>query len=916
MRWAEPLVIIKQRATLKRWREVNIRTYNIYFKIQRTGSLLFVFYYLLFGCKGITEVDASKSSRAPSSSFTGNNSALIYPDNPVFLTGKNVTTANFEGLLVEDFITENTFLETNCDFTQYIPDALVPETIIPFKDTTNNNCLIALNDQGTDTQVLQSNNLSWLQPTDSDEFYQVNTFYHVKKMIDRYLKSLSFAHKYVHLEGSMSIPPSTKYNFIDTQSYLPHRDGAISTLQAFSKCIIENNAFFDPAQNTLCFGYDDKSNFRMVQDPSVIYHEVGHVLIKAMMNQRNITSGQDPNTGDLVFNSHPYQSDLGEIFYDEAGAINEGIADYFSFYMNQRTKVAEFAFNKIQGTYRPLEEDEPAHSADVSTSLGERLSYPEFVHYDPANSEVNTEDVHFSSATISHYLVALTKNFKTSCTFSSTSNDTIHEEATNYVLLLLNETLAEIGDLTGKASDIFSHFATLDPNQEKLYFTNLNEEESFLWTQVVNPPNFRRFSRILGKNIFHHISSGLCPGFGLDESEQLLDEYGLLLFKSYEDRGNGLNTNTLTSQSYALYTGKSVFTNRGLIPFSFNTQVTEANRRKSILISKDFIKLDSESTAFIIDSQSDIKNILANLTFEGANVNITQGIAGPEYNHQNTKIGPGEVVALSLNLFNNSNSTMGGVQFLANDWDHMKLNDSTKNYTHTTSNQNGINSGDITGGTATHSPCIFDNFPLGSEGGVTDSDTTNPGNCSFISKTNASLDLSEVVNSIIYPKYDLDAPQPICMVEYNDTNETKWVSQDFYRTYELGLEESDCLNNPSMSGSFFTPNECLIRFLPGASQGVFGKIDAGKTWVETIKTPEQETFTFDAGHLVLLEVNKWVAPGTKFNCRFRVRFTNCSDCYDNFKFGDPASGLTDYADFEYAGNIPYKIINFQLTVEN
>lgn len=866
-------------------------------------------YTLLSGCVGITEVDPANTARAVNNVYAGTNQALIFPDNPVALTGKNVTSANFEGHLIAQFITANNHLETKCHFKQYSPDIFNPGTQVYFTDTSNDECLVALNDTNSSTQVLQSSDESWVYPTESDEFYQVNTFYHVKTIIDRYLDSLSFAHRYVHLQGGMTLPPATKYNFADTQSYWLSKEGKTSTLKVYSKCIIQDNAYFSPSQDILCFGYDDNSSFKMVQDPSVIYHEVGHAIVKAMMNQRNVTSGVDPQNSNPYFEAHPFQSDLGELFYDEAGSINEGIADWFSYYMNQRTKVAEFAFHKIQGSYRPIDEDETAHSADVSTATGERLSYPKFLHYNPVDSKTNYEDNHFAGGIVSHYLVALTKQLKTSCSFTDTSTDAIHKESTDYVMLLLNETLAEVGDLTAKGSDLFSQYATSDNALKNVFFTNLNSDESYLWTQVVNPPNFRRFFRIFGKNILHYISTGLCPQFSLDNSEQLLDEYGLLLFKSYEDKGNGLDSNLLTYQTYGVHTGKNVYSNRLLIPFSLNTTVNEANRRNTILVSKEFINLDDENIAYIIDGQTDIKNILANLTFEGENVTTTENIAGPEYNNNNVKISPGEVVALSLNLFNSSNSAMGGVQVLANDWDHMKLNDNSHLYTNRTSNKNGLNSNDIAGGISSYAPCSINGFPTESEGGLTDTSTTTAGNCSHISKTNASIDSSEVVTSITYPKNELDAPQPICLVQYSDESETRWVSQNFYRQTKLGLEDSDCLNNPSMSGNNFNPNECLMRVLPGAAQAVLGKIDPQSTWVDTITTDETPEFNFDAGHITLMEVNKWITPGTKFNCRYRVRFTNCKDC-----FGENESALGDYSDFEYAGSAPFKVINLQFTV--
>lgn len=872
---------------------------------------------LLLGCVGITEVDPSDSTRQGISLGGGDNTALIYPSNPTVLKGKNVARANFKGHLNSEFITSNAFLETTCSFEQHSPDFFNPGVTIPFTDTTDDECLVVLNDTSTDTTVLQSENSSWDFSLDSDEFYQVNTFYHVNLMFTRFHEALSFTHKYVHLDGNLTIAPATKYNFADTQSYFLTDSGVISTLKAYSKCALSPiNAFFSPAEDIICFGYDESfsSTFRIVQDPSIIYHEVGHALVKIMMNQRNVTSGVNPATSLPIFEAHPYESDLGSLFYDEAGAINEGIADYFAHVITGRTAVGEFAIQQITGLARPITEDDKNHTIPVSSNLGERLAYPDYLQYNPVDPTEVVEDVHYAGQIVTHYLTALTSEFKNSCQFDSTDSDAIHEYATNYVVLLLNETLAEIGDLTAKGSDLFSQYATLDTNQENVYFTNLNPDESFLWSTVVNPPNFRRFFRTFGKNIFHHVSNGLCPEFTLDDSEQLLDEYGLLLFKSYEDRGNGLDSDNFNALNYALYTGYSVFNNKLFMPFVFNTQVNEDNRKKSILISKDFIEISStDSIAFVIDSQGPIKKILSNLTFEGENVTTTEGIAGPEFNNGNVKFSPGEVVAVSLNLFNNSNSTMGGVQFLANDWDHMKLGDTSATYINRTSNRNGLANGDITGAIGYHSPCIIDEFPTASEGGVTDTSTTTQGNCSYISKTNASIDTSEIVSSTVYPKYELDSPQPICLVQYSDDSETRWVSQDFFRQYELGLEDSDCLNNPSMSGDNFNGNECLMRALPGAAQAVLGKINAQNTWSSSITDVNGE-FVFDSGHLVLMEINKWIQPGTKFNCRFRVRFTNCSDCFDEFEFGDSAASLTDYPDFEYAGDKGFKVINLQFTV--
>ena len=87
----------------------------------------------------------------------------------------------------------------------------------------------------------------------------------------------------------------------------------------------------------------------------------------------------------------------------------------------------------------------------------------------------------------------------------------------------------------------------------------------------------------------------LCPEFTIDDSEKLLDDYGLLLFKSYEDRGNGIDLDGLLSLSYFNFSGDhELFSDREINPVILNTKVNEDNRRNTVLIAKDFIELDDD----------------------------------------------------------------------------------------------------------------------------------------------------------------------------------------------------------------------------------------------------------------------------------------------------------------------------------
>lgn len=894
-------------------------------------NITYVLLALLCGCNNITQVDPNTVVSREVSNYTNSGDALIYSDNPSALLDSTYTNGSssaksfianaYSKYLTRDFVTSNDYLETTCSLTQNI------SSTVQYEDTTSQNCFYVLNDDDPATQLLQSVSGSWKFDSDTDEFYQVNLFYHINKALSRYLDSLSFTHKQVHFNSDLKIPPSTKYNLVDTQSYWLTNNASTSSLRAYSKINMaaeDINAYFSPATNSLAFGYTEGAydGFKFVQDPTVIYHEFGHVLVKIMMNQRNITNYLGAKT------SHPYQSDLGTAFYDEAGAINEGVADYFSYYMTNRKKVGDWGFSIFQRGHRPLTEDDDIHTAQVSTNPGEKLSYPQYLYYNPSNSDVNEEDIHNAGMIVTHYLVNLQETLKSTCSFSSTDTTEIHQQAGNYIFLLLNETLAEIGDLTGKSSDLLSEKAGNNfAGYENTFFTNLNDEQSYLWAHFVNPPTFRKFFRIFGKNILYHISNDLCPEFTVDESEILLDEYGLLLFKSYEDAGNGYNTTTNTSQFFYSFvppfnSGNEAwaFPGKELSPILSNTYVNENNRNQTVLVSKDFIKLDSDASAILFDGQ-EIATFLADLTFAGENVTTTSGIAGTEYNNKNVQIGPGEVIGLALNIFNNSNSPMAGVQVLANDWDHMRLKmdvdgvfDINDTYVNRVKNKSMINSPPTsawdtsTWNTAIHEPCIINSFPTESEGGVTDTDSTVKGNCSSHSKDNSKLNFETTYNSINYPKHELDAPQPICLVQFSDENETKWVSQDYFRRHILDLEDSKCLNNPSMSGDDFNPNECMVRVLPGASTANLAKINAQSNWMDTIRDGDSSaSVTYNYSALVVMEINKNIQPGTKMNCRFRTRISNCKDCFNS------SSGV-EFQDHQYTGAAPFKVIDYQFTV--
>lgn len=836
----------------------------------------------IVGCNA----EVSSSADDPDA-FEGTGAGLVYLTNPI-VNGES--TPDYQNNTFSRKITDNVSLIENCSF-KVISSNTTSTTLLPCFQVRNT-------DDSTSTPLVSSNG-GWTYTFGSDSFYQVSTFYHVKTMMNQVLESLSFAQNISYLNRIFTLPSSTNFFLPETQAFWLTQNTITQTLNVLSKCYLaddEINAFYSPAESKICLGYNSNFNFRFAQDPSIIYHELGHTFVDILLNQRN--TYLDTNNIPVAI---PYKVNLGKFSYDEGGAINEGIADFFSYYMNKRSKLGEWALGKGFNAARPVTESDSLHHATFTTT--EKLSYPRYLHYDSnvpfgqTNSAKETK--HNAGQITSHYLVALHKTIQNTCSFPtntsglSTANYK-HKMANNYLVYLLSETLGELGDQTSKGSDFFR-------NQD-VAFENLNPENAYEWNESVDTITYRKFYKTIAKNIYHSLSMYMCPSFTKDESESLLDQYGLLLFKNYTDEGSGLNT---ADNSPVIYRDIASVHPDGLTSATtdFNatsTIVDEINRNNSILISKDLISLPSTgsglSTAYLIDKRSDIENILTDLTFKGISVTTSTGLAGVEYNNNNIQIGPGEIVGVSLNIINNSNSSMAGLEILGNDWDHMKLVDSTKRYVNRHSNENNAtNSADL----AEFKPCQFNGFPLISEGALTDT-TELDGDCSNNSKDNKKIDL----DGSGYPMHALDSPQPICLVKHQFENEDRWVSQN-YKRKTMNLLDSNCLNNAN-SGDSFNPNSCLVRILPGASNAVYSKLDSGKTLAGTL-TQDGSSFELKSSNIVLFEINKETPPGTQFSCRFRARMSNCSDCFSD-------SNGDEYSASDYTSNKPFKVINFSFTV--
>lgn len=833
--------------------------------VSNLGTVLVLISMLLLASCNPTQVASvgARNSSIANSDGTFDGYALVYTDSPAIIGGAKFPTSrpNMDSIINKRnplFVTENSKLTGNCSMDFYF---------YGFSSDQIQDCIRSYaSSEGTVTS--RTAEKTFIFPTGSNEFYQTNALYHLQIAKDTFLKKLQFAYDNIH-SLPLSVPKSIPSYLKDSKFFWFNGTGnsesqhfGNSHLTSYALCNMDNNAAYSPVGPSLCFGFSSKfAGFYFVQDPTIIYHEFGHALVDIMLNLRNGTG----------YGSHDFRSSFVTAG-NEAAAINEGIADYFSFVMNKRTHIGEWALARGSKQSRPMTESDPSHISALSTTSEGRLSYPDYLLYDSNNPTKPRETVHYSGQIVSHYLVALTESFKTSCNLTE-DKDGGHDRATSYVMMLLAESLSELGDLYAKGVDEFGMQFNYDYT-----FNNLDAKSSYLWAHTVNPTSYRKFFQTFAKNTYKYISSNLCYGFDKDASEKLLDDYGLLLFKTYNDNGNSSKERNIVYNDAVPD-----------IAYQSLTPVTEDNRRKSTLVSKELLELAGSATGtgvefYIVDSKVDIQNLLNDMIFKGISVPLSTKVAGTVYNNNNIKISPGEVVALIPNLYNASNTTMAGVQLLANDWDHVDITDTATGY---------------------FKPCVIDSKTTIDQGGEHSS------TCETTDK-----DYKRLVQDKTTKQFPQEASAPVCLVQLNQGTSSKWVSQSEFRKKQIGLQlsDKDCLGY-SASGTSdvdfsFNPHECLARFLPGKTTAMFSKIAPRKTYYQTVIEPSDNK-KFNPGNLLMMEVNKYIPPGTKFRCRLRARFSNCEDC-----FTDGSNGNDDYLDYEYNGHKPYKVINFDFDVND
>ena len=756
---------------------------------------------------------ASGITNSPSSVAVGY--GRILHDNPIILSGNSSLSenVNLSTLLkpTQDFITNSqTLSNTTCTES----------------DRENDICYDVFQDQLVES--IQAVNGKWAFDPHSYEFMQVQMYSNMTSMFNKYNTDIQ--------NYQMLVSGTLDTSFRSTT--ISNRDHWFkSKITGYAHCEDSpDNAFFSPAKKIICLGYDSIYNqVKFVHDPSVLYHELGHALVLAALNVRNKT-----------LSILPIEANLGYFSYDEAKSINEGLADYFSYYMNGRPYLGEWAFGRFIELGRPMTESDSSHAPGISETNEGRLSYPTFLSYNPNSPTKKNEDVHYAGQIISHFLVAFTKDIQNRCSFSN-------HIARSLTFNIILETLAYLGDLssTGLGDSVTEGRV------------NHSEEFSLDWIKANKPITYRRFAQTFSRFVNSTLtSSNICNGIGYSNSylEELLDSYGLLLFKNYDMGGSSFNA-TETAASLQ--------------------KVNPLNRQKTVLIKKNQLFIDNRQNAveaYVFDGYEDMNGAAASINGGSGETNLSPTIfenSNLKYNNGNSQISPGELVGVLINLYNNSNSEMAGLRILSNDWDHM---DGSK-------------------------PCnnLSDNFPSVSQGGVTA--TTNPA-CGIETQDNSTT-------------------APVCFFQDSQANGTVWVSQEEFMN-SRAIEATECLGGSQNTkdclirspkgadvawyskveakktwNETFTDVNGKVSFKQ--SNLFFLEISPSVPPGTTVNCRLRATFTNCD------DCNNYLKDGTDT--------TNITG-NEYFPHVNSATELTgdEYKDYKYIGADPFVIINYQFTV--
>lgn len=207
------------------------------------------------------------------SASVGISEGRVLKDNPIILANKSDLPLDYDfnrllGSAVT--ITSHSFLQAN-------PNCFGLTYCFEVRDSRDS------------VSALQTTDGKWSFRASTDEFLQVNTFYHINKVFDQFFANLNLSLASAYdvfsvAQYDTAIPPTLR---------APDGSFKLNTqmLLAFSNCDVANNAYYDQATESLCFGYTGANKeLRWAHDSTIIYHEAGHFMQRLQLNLRNTGS--------------------------------------------------------------------------------------------------------------------------------------------------------------------------------------------------------------------------------------------------------------------------------------------------------------------------------------------------------------------------------------------------------------------------------------------------------------------------------------------------------------------------------------------------------------------------------------------------------------------------------------------------
>ena len=122
----------------------------------------------------------------------------------------------------------------------------------------------------------------WGFSTTTSQFLEVQTFGNMRDITNKFMSNLEYSLSLSIGYGYTSSIPTNLFDATKTPFW--YQSGL---LKGYSNCGAENNAYYDPAGQTICLGnVTTNPPVYISSDPTVTWHEMGHAFNQISMNMR------------------------------------------------------------------------------------------------------------------------------------------------------------------------------------------------------------------------------------------------------------------------------------------------------------------------------------------------------------------------------------------------------------------------------------------------------------------------------------------------------------------------------------------------------------------------------------------------------------------------------------------------------